>query len=318
MSWLRHGNRRAGRLPSALLLVLSLLWSLGPIRADLLPGLVPVGLPPLERQGLAFAMLALVATLLALARRAPWPEMGSLRDAAVIGLGLFVVPALLVWWASDAVPELTRVALFSLAPVFAVVFEPYLGGNDGSQSSGGLMAALVAVAGTLCLFPLALPQSVEAAGGVCAVIFAVGCAAAANCRAVTVARRAPGTSTLPMVAIAGGVSAAALLIAGALAERTHWRWTISGIEGAWIAAVDLPALLLLFWLMPRMTALRMTTRYVLAPLMAIVIEIVLLRPGLGLRGWVGVLLSAGGAGWLLFAPQEPTDMPSIRLYEDRD
>lgn len=68
--------------------------------------------------------------------------------------------------------------------------------------------------------------------------------------------------------------------------------------------LDLMAFALLFWLMRRMTAVRMTTRFLIAPLVANLIGLAFLRPGVQWRGWLGLLLIALGAGWLLFAPKD--------------
>ena len=75
---------------------------------------------------------------------------------------------------------------------------------------------------------------------------------------------------------------------------------------AW-ATPDLVALALLFWLMQRMSAVRMATRFLIAPLLTNLIGIALLRPGVHRRGWTGLLLIAIGSAWLLFAPKDEPD-----------
>ena len=64
----------------------------------------------------------------------------------------------------------------------------------------------------------------------------------------------------------------------------------------------MPAVILLFWLLPRITATRMTTRFLLAPLIAILISMALNQPRVELRVGLGILLIVAGAAWLLFAP----------------
>jgi drug/metabolite transporter (DMT)-like permease len=66
-------------------------------------------------------------------------------------------------------------------------------------------------------------------------------------------------------------------------------------------------LLLLFWLMRRMSAVPMTTRFLLAPLIANIVSLLLLRPTVSLRAGLGLLLIAAGAGWLLFRPESETN-----------
>jgi uncharacterized membrane protein len=46
----------------------------------------------------------------------------------------------------------------------------------------------------------------------------------------------------------------------------------------------------------------MTTRYLIAPLIANLLSLAFLRPQVQLRSWLGLLLIALGSGWLLLAP----------------
>ena len=150
------------RSPVAALLLLCLLWSLGSLRIDLLPALDNQALPPTEKQALPFAWLAISASLFALAKRKKWPQGSRIIASILIGVGLFVVPSFLVSISSSGISELTRVALFSLVPVFTAVLEPhisdpYISGTKSQQPRGALIAALLAVGGTLCIFPADIP-----------------------------------------------------------------------------------------------------------------------------------------------------------------
>jgi drug/metabolite transporter (DMT)-like permease len=317
---LRGWKKEAG--PIAALLLLCLLWSLSSLRSDLLPQLAPTTNPQLqfERQALSLGMLALTASLLSLAQRREWPRGTQIWSCSLVGLGLFVAPMVLVYFARNWVADSARVVLFSLAPVFAVVIEPYFGRFSSSQIKGGLMAAIVAVVGTLFVFPIDLPQSVEAGFGFCAVVLAAGCAASANCWAVRVACELPGESIAPFAAIAGATSSITFLASSLLTNhRLPWNWNAGGPgvpwSSAWSAAVELPGLLLLFWLMRRMSAARMMTRFLLAPLMANLIGLLVLRPAVSLRDGLGLVLVSLGAGWLLFAREvEPeTNGSTLKL-----
>ncbi len=92
--------------PIAALLVLCLLWACAALRVDLLSGLLETT-PYLERQVLPLALLSIAAGAIALARGANWrcstpgsSVSGSMIGASVwIGLGLFTVPAMLVFFA---------------------------------------------------------------------------------------------------------------------------------------------------------------------------------------------------------------------------
>jgi drug/metabolite transporter (DMT)-like permease len=300
------------------LLLLALLWSLSSLRADLFPNLTENLLPYMEKQVASFVLLTALAGLIAFVRRAEWPRGREVWDWVAVGFGLFVVPAGLVYLSNESISGQTRVALFSLAPVFAVVFEPYLGSSAGKESRNGLAAALVAVIGTLYVFPVALPGSLESGIAFFGVILAAGCVAAANCRAVKLADELAGRSVFPVAAIAGATAAVGLAALSAITEKAVWNWDALGPELAWSAGVELPGLLLLFWLMRRMSAARMTTRYVLAPWIAILVGLVFMHPAVGVRIWLGLALVAGGAEWLLFSADDGAAGDGARLKLGRE
>jgi hypothetical protein len=309
----KHAKTRTIATPC--LLLLSLLWASGALRTDLLPGLFANSPPYLERQVLPLAMLALAAALIAPRARILWR---SVRHSAWIGLGLFAVPAMLVYLADAQIPGLARTGLFTLVPVFAVVFEPYIGSRSATQSHRGLLAALVSVVGALLVFPVVIPHSIEAGAGLGFVILAAGCLAAANCFGVATAAILSGNVTgqiASMASIAGATGAVVLAIASACLERPVWRWNDLWRELLWSAGVEMPALLLLFWLMPRMSAPRMVTRYVLGPLLALLIGMILLQSVRGVPPlmWLGLVLMGLGAGWMLFGRRKETSPSATPL-----
>jgi drug/metabolite transporter (DMT)-like permease len=297
----------------AALLLLCFLWSLGSLRVDLLPAHAFISVPPLEKQALPFALLAITASLSAVTNSAKWPHGRQIRSAILIGLGMFVAPALLVFFSNQWISELTRVALFSLVPVFAVVLEPHISGATGQQRTGALIAALLAVTGTFCIFPAQVPNSLPAASAFCAVVLAGACGGAANCFAVKIASESDETTITAMAAIASTTAVAAFAGVGTLMEREAWRVEGLGFELAWSAVVGLPGLMLLFRLIRRMSAARMTTRFVIAPLMTTLFGVVLFRPEVSFRAFLGLVLVAAGAAWLLLAPDEEPDASSARL-----
>jgi len=302
--------RSAKASPFAGLLFLCFLWSLGSLRIDLLPSLADRTLPPMEKQAIPFIWLAITASLFAIAKRTKWPQGRQIFSAIFIGLGLFVAPALLVSLSSHGISEFTRVALFSLVPVFTVVLEPHISGTTGQQRRGALVAALLAVGGILCIFPADVPNSIAAAIAFGAIVLAAASIGVANCFAVKGATEIPITT---MSAIASFTALASFAVLSPLLESESW--TLRGIvpELAWSAAVGLPALLLLFWLMHRMSAVGMTTRFVVAPLITALFGVALFRPEVSLRDLLGFVLIAAGAGYLLFASDEEPDSPSLRL-----
>ncbi|WP_263351021.1 hypothetical protein [Acidicapsa acidisoli] len=301
-------DRRISPASAAALLLLSLLLACSVLKTDLMSGLALDPLPPLERQVIPLALLALAAATIVVMRQARWPDRRQLWIPALIGLGLFVAPGVLVSFSSRWVSGPTRTGLLTLVSVFAVVLEPYVGLASEAQRRGGLAAALLAVVGTLFVFPVAIPASVEAGGAFVAVAMASLSIAAANCLGVAAARLRGHShaSFAAIVAVAASTAAIANGLAGALLERSLWKWNAPTPELLWSIAVEMPALLLLFWLMPRLSATQMASRFIWAPVLAILAEATVfqlirqLRP----RTWLGLFLMAAGATWLLFAPGE--------------
>lgn len=304
-------------LPVTGLLLLCFLWSLGSLRSDLLPSQFVAGIPTLEREAIHLGALGVVGWLLAGVFHARWPQGREIWDSVLVGLGMFVVPALLGEATKSEIPDLTRVALYSLAPVFAVAFEPYLGRLTESQSKGSLLAALGCVIGTLAVFPLMIPRTWEGAGSFFAIILAVASVAATNCWAVRFIWEMPLKSGAPVASIAGASSAAILAAASFIDEKPVWSHAAVGPEIAWTTSVELPALLLLFWLLRRMSAVRMTTRYVVTPLIVNIVGLIVLRPSMRVRAGLGILLIAMSAGWLLISREEenPPDALPLKLNQ---
>ena len=303
--------RTISQSPVAALFLLCFLWSLASLRIDLLPALGNHAVPLMEKQAFPFAWLAITASIFAIAKRKR-PTWQHIRSALLIGLGLFVAPAILVSLANQGISNLTRVALFSLVPVFTVVLEPHISGATGQQRKGALAAALLAVGGTLCIFPAEIPSSITSSAAFFAIVLAAGCTGAANCIAVKAATD-DQTYLSTTAAIAGFTAFAALAAWGLLFAREAWTFRGIGPELAWSAVIGLPALLLLFWLMRRMSAVRMTTRFVIAPLITALCGIILFRPEVSLRAVFGLVSIAAGAAWLLFAPEQNPDEPALRL-----
>jgi drug/metabolite transporter (DMT)-like permease len=304
-------------LPAAALLLLSFLWAIDSLRSDLFPHSFASAEPSHETglgsEAVSLLLLAIAAATSTAVRRTRWPRGRQLWSAIAVGLGLFAVPAVLVSLSASWVSTTTRVAIFSLVPVFAVVLSPHLGSEAEPSSTAGLIGALAAVAGTLCIFPLQLPSSIPTAAAIAALLFAALCLAAANCHAVRLARTAQKGSIAPLAATASSAAATALVAASLLIEPTSRSLSAFLPQPLWSALLPLPALLILFWLMPRMTAARMTTRFVLAPLMAVLLGIAFEQPSVSLRILVGLVLVAAGAGWLLFAPTQMSDSDTLPL-----
>ena len=294
--------------PISALLLLCLLWASSSLRSELLPGSAsPTS--PLRSQAMLLAVFAIVASAATLVRKAQWPSGRTLGLSVLAGIGLFVVPAVLIAVAKESIDDSTRLALFSLVPIFAVVLNPHLGSASSVRQRGSLAAGLVAVTGTLLVFPLELPQTVAAAFAFAGILAATASVAAANCVAVRIASEPPPPSMSSFAAIVTGSGA---LVVGALSALIERNSPSATLFDPWLA-LDLLALALLFWLMRGMTAIRMTTRFLIAPLLANLIGLAFLRPGVQVRGWLGLALIAVGSGWLLLAPEDELERTGSSL-----
>jgi drug/metabolite transporter (DMT)-like permease len=307
----RTGGTRAGLSPIFGLLLLSALWAVASLRTDLFPSLGADSLSPASRQAALFSVFSVVAASIAVARRVEFPRKHQAWACACVGLGLFVAPAALAAFAQGGVSALDRVAVFSLTPVFAVVLEPYLQGSAPRQGKAALAGPLAAVAGILFLLPLDIPGSFGAGAALCALLASAFTIAATNCLAVRLARNLPGRATLPMAAQAGAASAVCFATASAFMPRTAWRWSALPSQLLRMLVIELPSLFLLFWLMRRLAASRMTARFLIAPLFAILTGMALEPTSPPVRAWLGMALLAGGAGWLVFAPDERTKVEEL-------
>lgn len=245
-------------------------------------------------------IFALLAAIAALAQKQPWPAGTLLVQAVLVGIGLFVLPAVLTWFARKSVDDSTEVALFSLIPLFAVTLEPHfaLTSQHRLAPRGGFLASIVAMAGTFLVFPIEMPHSYGTVFALFVLVIAAASVAAANCAGVEIVLRTKSVSTVAGVA-AGSSSFMLALLAVALHQGDASAMPLN----VW-ALPRLLALALLFWLMRRMGAVQMTTRFLIAPLLANLTSIAFLRPHLQVQAWIGLLLIAAGSAWLLLAPAE--------------
>ncbi|MBS1802518.1 MAG: hypothetical protein JST28_04090 [Acidobacteria bacterium] len=293
-------------LPASGLLLLCLIWAMGWVRADLAPGSAPgLKVNPLWNEAALLGTFAVLAGVAGAILKKRWPTGNELRKALAVGVGLFVAPAVLNPFIKDQSEDTTRVALFSLTPLFAVIFERHLRRFDESHEiRGGFLAAMVAVAGTFLVFPVELPHSYASAFAMLAVIISAAVVAATNCLGVEIVQR---HDVCPLTLGAVSAVSASLLLGVAGLFQVLSGTSFMPID-AW-AVSNLLALALLFWLMQRMNALQMTTRFLIAPLLANLMSLALLQPHVGFQSWIGLLLIAVGSGWMLFAPVEISDSP---------
>lgn len=307
----RTGRRLTGLAPAVQLLVLSALWAAASLRTNLFPALGADSLSAAQAQSVLFSVFAIVAASVSVARRLEFPRQRHALACACVGLGLFVVPAALVACADGWVTTLDRVAVFALTPVFTAVLEPHLQGTAAQRGKAALAGALTAVAGILCLFPLDIPGSFRAGVALCTLLAAAMGIAVTTCFAVRLAQNLARRSVLPMAAQAGAASAACFGAVSAFHPHIAWRASALSAQLLGLLIIDVPALLLLFSLMRRLDASRMTAPFLLAPLFTILAGMALEPAPPPARAWLGMALVAGGAGWLVFAPAEKAGVEEL-------
>lgn len=298
-------KKHAGFSPSLGLLVLSALWAVGWLLPDLFPHWASVGISLPMGQAILFSVFAVSAGSIAVARRQPFPRGRRAWGAVGAGVGLFVIPAGADTYARGSISSFDAVAVLCLVPVFAVVLEPYLQNCSPRRGKGALAGCLIAIAGILCFLPLETPSSVHAGVALCALLLTALEIAAANCVAVSLAQRGAEGSIVSLAAEAAGAGALGLFVMALLTPKALWTQTAWPIFIPKLLLDDIPGLCLLFWLMTRMAASRMTARFLLTPLFAAGAGLAMERMLPPPRGMLGLLLLAAGAGWLVFAPAEP-------------
>lgn len=308
---------RASLSPIAGLLLLSVLWAFAWLLPDLFPASggrrisVPMG------ETIFFVVMAALSSFVAVARRREFSKGRSFWAWCAIGIALFVMPAIAAAFARDWISDFDQVGIFCLTPIFAAVLEPYLTDNPTRTGKAALAGGLVAFAGVLCLFPIDVPGSFRAAAALAVCLVAAFGIAAANCLAVRLASVTAGESMLPAAAQAAGASAICFAAITAVSREASWASVALSVYLPRLVLIDIPAFLLLFWLMSRMGATRMSTRFLLAPLFASLVSLALEATLPPSRALIGLALLTGGAGWLIFAPVEDQRDELISLSAER-
>ena len=296
----------SGKRPLGALLLLCLLWAVSAVRAELMPTLAPAGetaLPPFARQALLYLAMAAVAAAWSFVRRKERRSpisWAAARSGLGVSCGLFIFPVVAGHLGGGEISGYARTALMTLVPVFAIVFQPYLCALANPPARFSLLAALAALGGACSVFDVGMPTSHGAALGFVLAILAAAGVAAASCRTFEAAE--------PITVPASAWAAFAFGAASLLFERRAWPklGPTTVLDLVLPIAFDLPALILLFWLLRRMSPARAATRYVIAPLFALFIGIAADRPQLELRTILGLILMAAGAGYLLLAAEPPS------------
>jgi hypothetical protein len=264
-----------------------------------IPEMMGSEMPPLERQGVLFAVIGLCALVFAI-RRLELSGVGKLdARVALAGLGVFGVSDVVVEYARGSVPSFSRSALYAITPV-VVVMAVAAGAGGGSEERGArrlLVPALAGLGGLLLILPLQFSGTVRGW-----VMLALMCLAVvlAGLASVWMYRLLRGCDLAVAIAVTGFANAAFLLIWSGVREDMVWRWSAFASTTSISSSVDIAEILLILWLLGKMAPARFAARYLAIPLLTIFEGLIFERPELTVRIVCGVVLLAVGTGVLLF------------------
>ena len=256
-------------------------------------------LPLLERQGLLFGVIGVIAFFVA--GREMWLQWMSLRVLwlGAAGVAFFGVPAVAAEYARGSVPAINRSALFAMVPVVVVltVAAGETTVRDEEDARRFLVPALAGLGGLLLLLPVQFSGSVRGwvmLCAVCATVVLVGLAS------VWLYRGLHGIGFALAVAVVAIANAVFLLFWSIVYEGMVWRWSDLASMGSISSLVDVVEVLLLVWLLREMAPVRFAARYLVIPLLTVLESYVLMRPEWTVRMGFGTALLAVGAAMLLF------------------
>jgi drug/metabolite transporter (DMT)-like permease len=275
-------------------------------------------LPPLERQGLLYALLGLIAlSTFALRPESqrkieesksiyPWPEL------ALTGIAFFGLPAIALEFATGALPETSRILPFTLTPiVVAVALTASQSDNVAEKGARRtLIPSLTGIAGLLLLLPLNFSNSARSQ-----IMLAVICAAVilAALAGLWLFRMLQGISPLKAAAIICLSNATLLLTLSAISGSLVWTRSDLASLASPSSLVNLIEIPLLLWLAREMPPMRFAARYLVIPLLTVLEAYIVMHPPMTPRTIAGaILLSAGALTLLLLKPTEEDEVLSLR------
>jgi hypothetical protein len=273
------------------------------------------GLALLERQGLVYGVVGLVATLLARWPGSPWSPSGDsswdwsrLLMVAVAMVGLFGVPIAVVVWTRDGVGETNRSALFAMVPVVVVLAAA--AGADARGARRFLVPALVGLGGLLLLLPLSSVGTVRGWSMLAVVVVAV---IVAGVSSVALYRMLRGVRFVEALAVAGVANCGFFLVCSVVRGEFVWRGGVLASAVGFASLADGFEIVLIVWLLRGMPPVRFASRYLLIPLVTVLESFVVVRPEITARLGFGTALLAAGAGMMLWLKDvEEEAMLSLR------
>ena len=259
---------------------------------------------PITQQSYFYAVVGFVAWIFSY--RQVWDRLKNdklawlqLAGMSILLLGL---PAVLDEWLRDGVSDISRSAFFAMVPFIVVVVAM---GRDLEPGVRRFFApALTGFGGALLLLPFSVPMSLRGRimfGVLVLAIVLVGFASESIYRLL---RGFGMIEALAVICLSNAVFLVACHFAGLPFAES---WSGPSILISIHSLYNLLELLLLVWLLHEMTPVRLSTRYLVVPLLTVLEGLAFLHPPLTVRMAAGLALLAGGVGYMLFSRGRDSD-----------
>jgi drug/metabolite transporter (DMT)-like permease len=274
----------------------------------LLPSVAAEGASSIAQQSCFYGVVGFIALIIAGGRLLVRIKQRKLLLLQLAGVSILLLgmPAIVSEWARDGLSDITQAALFALVPFLVVVVamgrEPIAGEDLGVRRF--FVPALAGFGGVLLLLPFSFPVSLRGRimwGVLLVAIILVGFASEWIYRLL---RGFEMMEAFSIVCLSNAVFLAACSFSN-LPSAESWSGASSLISLS--SLCYLLELLLLVWLFREMPPVRLAARFLVVPLLVILEGLVILRPALTVRMAAGLILLAGGAGYLLLSKIRDTD-----------
>ena len=264
------------------LIVVSVLWGTAGVatRAALQGGVAPYGLTALR---MTVASALLLAYLGATGKRIRLSRH-LLSDGAVMALAQVVLPSVLFATAVQHLPTGAVSLLYALVPAATVIWVRLFIGTE-SLGRGGVAGLTIAVAGAVLVVQAPASADARVAGSMLGAGLVLAAVVVASFAGVY-AKRHAGHPILEMMAPEILIGTMLLLAPGLLGQSVDWEgvslrtWAVIGYLAVGVTLVPTA---LLFWLVKRTSALRVSLVSYLFPVVAVALGVL----------WFGEQLSAG-------------------------
>ena len=258
-----------------------------------------------------FAVIGFIAIAYGLAKRTSLPRGSLAGGIALCGIGVFAVPALALGVSAGIVSEFTSVALFCSIPLLTVLTVSAFDW-PGVRGVGprALLTSVLGVGGALLVFPVQLSGSVR---GWIFFSFVVACCMMAAVAGIAMHRLIEGIATATTVALTALGCATLLGGYGVMMGWPPLALHSVGLECVRCLLLDLPAMWLTVWLIREVDPGKLSTRFLLVPLITAVEGYGFMGGGIELEAGAGMILMAA-SGVMLIRDEAPTGEDTSNLH----